>query len=383
MKKLLTTLAVAIGLAASTFADTINLANVTADRTLNNGDVIYGTLSRSVKISIADGATVTLSNATINISGNSSTQWPGLTCDECATIILYGSNTVSGFYNWFPGIFVGSDGKLTIKGNGSLVATGREYAAGIGGSGALDGDSGDIVIEDGKITAVGGGLGAGIGAAGTRRCGNITISGGEITATGGGMYSAGIGGPGSDRTGCGSIVITGGTVNATGGSDDAPGIGTWYSGCCGVVYIGKGVKEVKAVGGIKCSLPALVDESLIDETVGGTRTITSRVVNLADITANTVIEDGKIITGTLGGNYKISIADGATVTLRSATINGVNDDNCKWAGLTCAGDATIILEGNNRVTGFYEDYPGIYVPVDGCRRCRSCQHWRRLGCQLW
>ena len=117
------------------------------------------------------------------------------------------------------------------------------------------------------------------------------------------------------------------------------------------------------MGGIKCSLPALVDESLIDETVGGTRTITSRVVNLADITANTVIEDGKIITGTLGGNYKISIADGATVTLRSATINGVNDDNCKWAGLTCAGDATIILEGNNRVTGFYEDYPGIYVPV--------------------
>ena len=73
---------------------------------------------------------------------------------------------------------------------------------------------------------------------------------------------------------------------------------------------------------------------------------------------------GMTLTGTLTENYMIQIPDGATVTLAGVTINGVNDANCKWAGITCLGDATIILADNsvNSVKGFYKEYPGIFVP---------------------
>ena len=36
--------------------------------------------------------------------------------------------------------------------------------------------------------------------------------------------------------------------------------------------------------------------------------------------------------------YKISIADGATVTLSDATINGVDNQAYEWAGITCLGN---------------------------------------------
>ena len=86
------------------------------------------------------------------------------------------------------------------------------------------------------------------------------------------------------------------------------------------------------------------------------------VVDLSTLTANYTAQDGETLTGTLGGNYKISIADGATVKLQDVTINGVNTTNCLWAGINCSGDATIFLKGTNTVRGFYENYSGIYVP---------------------
>ena len=89
--------------------------------------------------------------------------------------------------------------------------------------------------------------------------------------------------------------------------------------------------------------------------------------DLSTVTENLTLVDGAVLTGTLDvANHpvKISIADGATVTLRNVTIEGVHvdDDTYKWAGITCLGDATIILEGTNVVRGFHQYYPGIYVP---------------------
>ena len=86
-------------------------------------------------------------------------------------------------------------------------------------------------------------------------------------------------------------------------------------------------------------------------------------VDLSTLSADYEAQNGDVLTGTLGGNYKISIADNATVTLDGVTINGVNNSSYSWAGITCAGDATIILSGSNTVKGFYEDYPGIHVPT--------------------
>ena len=87
--------------------------------------------------------------------------------------------------------------------------------------------------------------------------------------------------------------------------------------------------------------------------------------NLSAVTADYIAKNGEVLTGTLGSNVKISIAAGATVTLNGVTINGVNDGRYNWAGITCEGDATIILaEGlTNTVKGFSSFYPGIFVPV--------------------
>lgn len=88
-------------------------------------------------------------------------------------------------------------------------------------------------------------------------------------------------------------------------------------------------------------------------------------VNLSTLTENYVAKDGDILMGELKKNIKVSIADGANVTLRDLSIEGVEGeygDKYPWAGITCEGNATIVLEGNNTAKGFDDVYPGIYVP---------------------
>ena len=82
-----------------------------------------------------------------------------------------------------------------------------------------------------------------------------------------------------------------------------------------------------------------------------------------------IVPDGTTLTGTLDGSthpYKIVIPAGAKVTLAGVDIDGENNENYNWAGINCEGDATIILADGktNRVEGFYENWPGIYVPGD-------------------
>ena len=86
--------------------------------------------------------------------------------------------------------------------------------------------------------------------------------------------------------------------------------------------------------------------------------------DLSKLTADYTVKNGETLTGTLNGEtqpYKITIAAGATVTLDGVTITGKTNPRYKWAGITCEGDATIILKdgSKNTVKGFYEDYPGI------------------------
>ena len=167
---------------------TIDLTDAPGDFNAIEGDVLTGTTSHTV--TIADGAGITLSGATI--SG-------GIVCEGTATITLVGTNSVSVVPYNKAGIQIGGSGTtLTITGDGSLTANGGAQSAGIGLSRAWnpDGDviGGDIVIEGGNITANGGsqwgaGIGTGViygnGNAKTARIGNITIEGGTVKATGG------------------------------------------------------------------------------------------------------------------------------------------------------------------------------------------------------
>ena len=82
-----------------------------------------------------------------------------------------------------------------------------------------------------------------------------------------------------------------------------------------------------------------------------------KLIDLSNLTGNYEAQNGDVLTGTLDGStqpYKISIADGATVTLDGVTINGVNNNSYTWAGINCEGNATIILKDGttNVVKGF-------------------------------
>ena len=282
--------------------------------TSQNGDVLTGTLQEG-SIIIDHGDTVTLAGVTINSTNSESYNWAGITCYGDATLILKEgtTNTVRGQGN-YPGIHVlWYNRTLTIMGGGSLNASSNGTGAGIGGGYNMD-------------------------------CGNIHIKGGIITATGG-EGAAGIGG-GAEAS-CGDITITSGVtfVAATKTSLAEKSIGAGNNGTCGTVTIGGTV------------YPAGISESPY--------TYPENVINLATITANYTVPNGKTICGILGANVKISIAAGATVTLRDVTINGINSKSCLWAGINCEGNATLILEGTNKVKGFYEYYPGIQAAHNG------------------
>ena len=260
-------------------ASTVDLATVGGDHIAVNGDVLKGTLAGKHKISITDGATVTLNNVTIEGVDQENYQWAGITCEGNATIIIEGENTVQGFYYRYPGISVPSGKTLTIRGSGSLVAKsnqgeyGSRLQSGAGIGGILLKDCGNIVIESGTITATGSYCSAGIGSSNEHSCGTITITGGTVTATGG-DGAAGIGS--AYRSTCGNITITGGTVTATGGYG-AAAIGCGMSSDCGDITIGGTARVTVTKGANSPYCIGLGNKDKVGEITSGTITIGSTV----------------------------------------------------------------------------------------------------------
>lgn len=232
------------------FTKTIDLATINDDLTVTNGLTLTGELSGGHKVSIADGAKITLLNVTIN-----ATNGPGIECKGDATIILPWDeleNSVTTSTLGRPAIYVPEDKTLTIqgeKGDGMLTATGAGEGAGIGG-GHGDGYShcGHIVISGGHIKATGDGGAPGIGSNG--HGGNITITGGYVEAIGGDAGSGGAGiGSGYNCASCGDITITGGQVRAQ-GRHRAAGIGSGYSSSrCGDITISGEDTRIEAING--------------------------------------------------------------------------------------------------------------------------------------
>ncbi len=276
-----------------------DLSTINENYTASNGEILAGTLASNLKISIADDATVTLYNVTINGTNSDSYMWAGISCEGDATIILSGTNTVKGFYENYPGIHIAEGKTLTIDGTGSLNASSNGYGSGIGGG--VNNSCGNIVINSGNITATGGVEAAGIGGR-NYSCGNITISGGTITATGG---DSGVGiGSGYDST-CGNIEISGGTITATGGNYGA-GIGSGYRGTCGYITISGGTVDAKGSG-------SHGGAGIGSGTNGscGNINITSGVTQ---VTATKGSGDNSIGAGPGGTCGTVTIEDGANVT---------------------------------------------------------------------
>ena len=162
-------------------AKNVNLGWIEENKVLKDGMVVSGKLEKNCMISIADGATVTLRDATILGTHSDDYLWCGINCLGDATIILEGNNAVRGFNSFYPGIGVATGKTLTIQGDGSLDASSNGDAAGIGGSSYYN--CGNIVINGGAIKATGGYRSAGIGAGKDTSCGDITISNKVIYVT--------------------------------------------------------------------------------------------------------------------------------------------------------------------------------------------------------
>ena len=239
--------------------------------------IISGIGGSDTHITIADGAIVTLDNVVLtSIPNNTNHQWAGLTCEGNATIILKDgtTNKIKGGYEDYPGIFIAKDKTVTIKGStGSLEVSSNGFGCGIGagygrscgnivieggnitamggtGCAAIGGSQqnyscGDITLNGGIIKATGGTSSPGIGAGNSSKCGNITITGGNITSNGQ-QYAAGIGS--GSYAECGNITISGGTIDATG--NYGPGIGSGHqSAKCGDILISGGDVKTKGTGG--------------------------------------------------------------------------------------------------------------------------------------
>ncbi|MBR6980348.1 MAG: dockerin type I repeat-containing protein [Prevotella sp.] len=73
-------------------------------------------------------------------------------------------------------------------------------------------------------------------------------------------------------------------------------------------------------------------------------TTSINVETLTSESKEVMLYNGNVITGTGGKDTHVKIADGAKVTLNGVTITAIpNDVNHRWAGITCLGDAVIIL----------------------------------------
>ena len=263
-KKILSTLLALLLLA------NLPVSALAADWDIGNGDITVNagsggqTVTQGSQVDIPDSAPVitgssTENTVTINADKDqtASVTLSGVNIDVSSavraavstngegnvSIELDGDSTLKSGLN-HAGLEKNNGGSLTIADedkNGKLTAEGGGYGAGIGGGNR--GTGSDITISGGEVNATGGAYGAGIGGGNRGTGSNITISGGEVEATGG-RWSAGIGG-GQGGSG-NNITISGGKVNATGGYAGA-GIGGGENGDGSDIIISSG--EVKATGG--------------------------------------------------------------------------------------------------------------------------------------
>ena len=74
-------------------------------------------------------------------------------------------------------------------------------------------------------------------------------------------------------------------------------------------------------------------------------------------------QNGDMLTGTIANYVLIRIAENANVALKNLTIDYKAPPGSNYhfhnPGITCIGNATIILEGTNKVKAFEGDFPGI------------------------
>ena len=343
---------------------------------------------------------ITIDNITIQASANAAIE---VQTGAAVSLTLSGTNSLSGG-DGFAGISVAAawagdgsydaanSGQLILLGSGQLTATGGKATgrygagAGIGGDGfgaaeaahQAGGDFGQIIIENGQISAYGGaatlssnGAGAGIGGGGVGGidaewiyAGSIVINGGTIEATGGDepyatRSAAGIGLGSSDGNYHAfgdslTIEITNGNVTATGGTG-AAGIGGGTNASSGGISISGGT--VKAFG--------KADSVWGGAGIGGGDNGLSGPIKISGTAAVTAVSKGGaagIGGGSTGRATEIIIEGQANVTAIGSQYGagiGAGGDISGYSGVLNCGKITINSSGT--VTA----YGGAYSQAIG------------------
>ena len=210
-----------------------------------------GSSSNTVTIHADEGKTVNVTLDNVNIDTSETGKAAvSVTGSGNTNIELNGNNTLtsSSDHAGLEHNKTDDSGTLTITDNnndGKLTANGGGHGAGIGGS---DGHDGDVTISGGTITATGGYGAAGIGG-GRDGNGTVIITDGDITAKATGNYGAGIGGGQGAKQkpndpligGNGTVTISGGTITEASGGYMAAGIGSGHQGLGTVTIEGDAV----------------------------------------------------------------------------------------------------------------------------------------------
>ncbi len=309
--------------------------------------------------------------------------------NQTCLITLSGTSTLLS-KGEYPAVRVSADANLTIKGDGSLLATGGKNSAGIGGGKS---EMNGIIYIDGDVyvEASGGHYGTGIGSGSGMSSGFIRITSGTIVARGG-YCGAGIGGcspqginPDSGR----AILIEGGNIYATGGYFQ-PGIGGYDT----IVEISGGIVEAHGADG-GSGIGTTLDYGYHSGGVsisGGTVTAygsTIKILNkyysgagiggsdghatdIVTITGGTVKAYGGLYAAGIGSGAsssesgKINIYGGTVFASGNDLADDIGDgaDNSEESSFTLGGDYTKVFLEHDRIcdiTTSYVHKPLIYV----------------------
>lgn len=312
-----------------------NRTYTTEDHKEEDETIITGASSSNSVTINGQTANVTLDNVNIDAS---ETGKAAITVSGNSTIELDGNNTLksganhAGLEKVSP---VDDKHPLTIKdddNNGKLTAIGGSGGAGIGGKTPPQGYAHDITITGGDITAIGGKGSAGIGGAGEEAkypdygCANSTV----ITISGENTKVTAIGGEGGSGIGAGYSTKS------------------YHTGNGGYLTIKDGA-QVTATGGKGAA--GIGGGDGINSTVDGGQGFNISITGEGTQVTATGGEGGAGIGGGQSGlGAGITISDGANVT---ATGNGggagiggglVNGDHCN-SNSGCGGRITISGEG--------------------------------------
>ncbi len=257
------------------------------------------------------------------------------------TLDLHGQRLTVAGAEGRAGIGVPETAELVIQdsdGNGSVVASGGEYSAGIGGwadspTGGNAATGGTVIINGGTVNVGGGVGGAGIGGGMAGHGGTITINGGTVLSSAGDGAAIGDGASADEG---GSVTINGGTITA-GTRDDGNGaaIGGGYGRGAGTVTINGGTVEATSRGfgaGIGGGTAAFIGEEAADGTI---------TINGGTVRAASTYAAG--IGGGAGGR-------GGTIRIKDGTVSASGGLHAAGIGAGNTGDAGKIAIDGGTVT---------------------------------